>query len=57
MKILTFRGGLDFFGPKMALSVARAISGAKKVLASSKSLDFHGDPLEMALVMAFPATK
>ncbi len=24
-KILTFRGGLDFFGPKMALANARAI--------------------------------
>jgi hypothetical protein len=25
MKILTFKGGLDFFGPKMALAIARAI--------------------------------
>jgi len=40
--------------PKMALAVARVIEGAKKVLAPSKSLDFHGDPLVMALVMAFP---
>jgi len=57
MKILTFRGGPDFFGPKMALAVACAILGAKKVLAPSKSLDFHGDPLAMALIMAFPSTK
>ena len=48
---------VNFFGPKMALAVARAIQGAENVLAPSKSLDFHGDPLEMALVMAFPARK
>ena len=38
----------------MALAVALAILGAKKVLAPSKSQDFHGDPLVMALVMTFP---
>ena len=30
---------------------------AKKVEAPSKSQDFHGDPHEMAQVVAFPATK
>jgi hypothetical protein len=29
----------------------------QKRLGPSKSLDFHGDPLEMALVMAFLATQ
>ena len=37
----------DFFGPKMALAIARAIEGAKKVSGPSKSLDFvHRDRFE-----------
>ncbi len=31
---------LDFFGPKMALDMARAIKGAKKVFGASESQDF-----------------
>jgi hypothetical protein len=34
-----------------------AIFGIKKILVPSKSLDFNGETLEMALGMAFPATK
>ena len=30
----------QFFGPKMALAVAHAIKGTKKILGPSKSLDF-----------------
>ena len=46
-KVSTFRGALDFFGPKMALAIARAIQRSKKVSGPSKSLDFvHRDHLE-----------
>ncbi len=38
---------VDFFGPKMALAIARAIYRAKKVSDPSKSLDFvHRDHFE-----------
>jgi hypothetical protein len=40
-KILTFQGALNFFGPKMALAIACAILGAKKVSGPLKSLDFY----------------
>ena len=50
-KISTFRGTLDFFGPKMALAIARAIQRSKKVSGPSKSLDFQEPSLSMALVM------
>jgi len=46
-----------FFAPKWLLAVARDHLRGKKSLGPSKSLDFHGPPLVMALVMAFPATK
>jgi hypothetical protein len=35
-QIETFRGALNFFGPKMALAIARAIEGAKKSHAPRK---------------------
>ena len=57
MKIKTFIGGQDFFGPLKGTSDSKGHFGAKKVEAPSKSQDFHGDTLEMAQVMAFPATK
>jgi len=38
---------LDFFGPKMALAVARAILGAKKISGPSKSLDFVPGPFRI----------
>ena len=57
MKIETFRGGQDFFGPLNGMSDSEGHFGAKKVEAPSKSQDFHGDTLEMAQVMAFPVTK
>ena len=57
MKIEAFRGGQDFFGPLNGTSNSEGHFGAKKVEAPSKSQDFHGDPLEMAQVMAFPAAK
>ncbi len=43
------------FGPKMALAIARAISGAKKVSGPSKSLDFvHRDHLESLSCRSVP---
>ena len=57
MKIETFRGGQDFFCPLNGMSNSKGHFGTKKVEAPSKSQDFYGDPLEMAQVMAFPATK
>ena len=57
MKIETFRGGQDFFGPLNGTSDSEGHFGAKKVEVRSKSLDFHGDPLVMAQVVAFPSTK
>ena len=57
MKIDTFRGRQDFFCPLNGTSDSKGLFGAKKVEAPSKSLDFHGDPLVMAQVVAFPATK
>ena len=58
MKIKTFRGGRDFLGPLNGHERQRvAILAPKNSRPPSKSRDFHGDPLEMAQVMAFPATK
>ena len=57
MKIKTIRGGQDFFGPLNGMSDSDGHLGAKKVEAPSTSQDFHGEPLEMAQVMAFPPTK
>jgi len=45
MKIETFRGGQDFFGPLNGTSDSEGHFGAKKVKAPSKSQDFHGDPI------------
>ena len=56
MKIETFRVGQDFFGPFNGASDSEGHFGAKKVEAPYKSQVFHGDPLEIAQVMAFPAT-
>jgi hypothetical protein len=42
---------------KVCSSIYRLYPLWGQVLAPSKSLDFQGEPLEMALVMAFPATK
>ena len=54
----TFRGGQDCFGPLNGHEQQRvAILWQKKVEAPSKSRDFHGEPREMAQVMAFPAKK
>jgi len=47
----------DSFGPLNGTSDIEGLFGAKNVEAPSKSLVFHRDPLEMALVIAFPATK
>ena len=55
MKIETFRGDQDFFGPLNGTSNSEGHFGAQKVEAPSKSRDFHGDPLEMNGMMAFPA--
>ena len=57
MKIETYRGGHEILGPLNGTSDNEGHFGAKKVEAPSKSQDFHGDPLKMAQVMAFPATK
>jgi len=59
MKIETFRGGQDFFGPLNGTSDRKCQFWAKKVEApsTSKSRDFHGVPHELAQVMDFPATK
>ena len=47
MKIETFRGGQDFFGPLNGHKQQRvAILGQKKVEAPSKSLDFMENPLK-----------
>jgi hypothetical protein len=57
MKIETFRGDQDCFGPLNGMSDSEGHFGVKKVEAPSKSRDFHGDPLVMAQVVAFPSTK
>jgi hypothetical protein len=41
------------FGPKMAIAVARAISGAKKVSGPSKSLNFVPGPFRIPEMAPF----
>jgi len=44
---LDFSMGLNFLGPKMALAIAHAKKGAKKVSGPAKSLDFVPGPFRM----------
>ena len=53
LQIYIYKGGPD----RYFYDQSEGHFGAQKVKAPSKSQDFHGDPLEMAQVMAFPATK
>jgi hypothetical protein len=55
---LTFRGTLDFFGPKMALLSLVPFNGPKKSRGPSKSLDFLPVPFSdfQGLISLFPDT-